>query len=375
MRRQRAGRDQPAIESGPGDDPLSARNGKKSSHGDLQTSKALSREFPQRRWLSFRPGFRLFCRGTRSSVEWERVSFARRRSAWRTIRRTRTARPIKGTPSRSIADAHLAKGVAGAEPPPEEQCAEGREARPGGGGPLLDLGDGAPRRAGDGGQAQLQDAAEAQSEGRLRLPELRLARSRRRAQDGRVLRERRQGGRRGGDDARASRRSSSRSIRSPSCSRRRDIWLDEQGRLTHPMVRRAGRRPLRADLLGRRLRARSPTSCNALASPDEAVVLHLGPRQQRGGVSLRPLRRASSAPTTCPTARTCATSRAALGLTETIGIGKATVKIEDFELRRRDLRHRPEPGHQPSAHADRAAEGGAQRLQDRQRQSAARDRD
>ena len=64
-----------------------------------------------------------------------------------------------------------------------------------------------------------------------------------------------------------------------------------------------------------------------------------------------------------------------LGLTETIGIGKSTVKIEDFALRRQHLRHRAEPGHLSPAHADRAAEGGEERLQDRQRQPAARDRD
>ena len=41
-----------------------------------------------------------------------------------------------------------------------------------------------------------------------------------------------------------------RSTRSRSCSQQSDLWLDQQGRLTHPMVRRAGRRPLRADLAG-----------------------------------------------------------------------------------------------------------------------------
>jgi hypothetical protein len=35
-----------------------------------------------------------------------------------------------------------------------------------------------------------------------------------------------------------------------------------------------------------------------------------------------------------------------------IGVGKGTVSLEDFESGR-DLRHRPEPGHQPSSHAHR----------------------
>ena len=46
-----------------------------------------------------------------------------------------------------------------------------------------------------------------------------------------------------------------------------------------------------------------------------------------------------------------------LGLTESIGIGKGTVKLEDFEHADSHLHHRAEPGHQPPAHADRAREG------------------
>ena len=64
---------------------------------------------------------------------------------------------------------------------------------------------------------------------------------------------------------------------------------------------------------------------------------------------------ASSAPTTCPTARTCATSRAAWRCARRIGVGKGTVQLEDFDAGRRHLRHRPEPGHQPPAHADHPA--------------------
>ena len=96
-------------------------------------------------------------------------------------------------------DAHLAKGVAGAEVPvddyPRKTGKRDRERRR----PVVDLGDGPPRRARHGGQAQPEDAAELEPEGRLRLPELRLARSGRRPQDRRVLRERRQGGRERGD--------------------------------------------------------------------------------------------------------------------------------------------------------------------------------
>ena len=35
-----------------------------------------------------------------------------------------------------------------------------------------------------------------------------------------------------------------------------------------------------------------------------------------------------------------------VGLPESIGVGKGTVTLEDFDHRRRDLQHRPEPRHQ-----------------------------
>ena len=50
-----------------------------------------------------------------------------------------------------------------------------------------------------------------------------------------------------------------------------------------------------------------------------------------------------------------------IALTEPIGIGKGTVTLEDFEHAEADLRGRPEPRHQPSAHAGRAARGGEAR--------------
>ena len=58
----------------------------------------------------------------------------------------------------------------------------------------------------------------------------------------RVLRERRQGGGQRGDDEARRRPSSSRSTRSPSCATQTDHWLEQQGRLTQPMVPAPGRR-------------------------------------------------------------------------------------------------------------------------------------
>ena len=116
--------------------------------------------------------------------------------------------------------------------------------------------------------------------------------------------------------------------------------------------------------MGRRLRS-SPASCTALDSPGRGRLLHLGPHEQRGRVPLPALRPRASARTTCPTARTCATSRAASALGETIGIGKGTVSLDDFDQADADLRRRPEPGHQPPAHALRPGGGEAARRDDR----------
>ena len=89
-----------------------------------------------------------------------------------------------------------------------------------------------------------------------------------------------------------------------------EYWLSQQGRLTHPMVLAARRRPLRADRLGRRLPAdRRAAQC--AGQPRSGGVLHLGAHQQRGGVPATSCWSAASAPTTCPTAPTCATNRRA----------------------------------------------------------------
>ena len=108
-----------------------------------------------------------------------------------------------------------------------------------------------------------------------------------------------------------------------------------------------------------------------LGQPRRGGVLHLRPRVQRGRVRLPAVRPRASAPTTCPTARTCATSRPRSALAEVIGIGKGSVSLEDIHDAELHRDHRPEPGHQPPADADRAGEGQAERRQDRRDQPAA----
>ena len=54
-----------------------------------------------------------------------------------------------------------------------------------------------------------------------------------------------------------------------------DYWLGQQGRITEPMVRHAGRRPLRADRVGRGLRG-SRDDAARLDDPDQAVFYTSG---------------------------------------------------------------------------------------------------
>ena len=164
---------------------------------------------------------------------------------------------------------------------------------------------------------------------RLRLPRLRVARAARHVAV-RVLRERRQGRRRGGHRPAGHRRRSSPSTRSPTLAGATDYWLGQQGRLTEPMHRPPGAdalRPIAWDAAFARIGAALRRAGVAATAPSST---------RRGARATRPRSCTScscgrSAPTTCPTARTCATSRAASPSGETIGIGKGTVTLDDFD--------------------------------------------
>jgi molybdopterin-dependent oxidoreductase alpha subunit len=107
-----------------------------------------------------------------------------------------------------------------------------------------------------------------------------------------------------------------------------DLWLDQQGRITHPMVRRAGSdryEPITWDdafeLIGREL--------NALASPDEASFYTSG-RTSNEAAFMYQLFVRQFGTNNLPDCSNMCHESSGLGLTESIGIGKATVKIEDF---------------------------------------------
>ena len=152
-----------------------------------------------------------------------------------------------------------------------------------------------------------------------------------------------------------------------------DMWLDKQGRLTHPMVRRPGGDHYEAISWDEAF-ALIADELNALASPDEASFYTSG-RASNEAAFLYGLFVRQFGTNNLPDCSNMCHESSGLGLTETIGIGKSTVKIEDFSYADSIFIIGQNPGHLPSAHALGAAEGRPQRLQDRQRQSAPRDRD
>jgi molybdopterin-dependent oxidoreductase alpha subunit len=107
-----------------------------------------------------------------------------------------------------------------------------------------------------------------------------------------------------------------------------DLWLDQQGRLTNPMLRRPGATHYEAigwpeafALIGREL--------NALGSPDEAAFYTSG-RASNEAAFMYGLFARQFGTNNLPDCSNMCHESSGVGLTETIGVGKSTVKIEDF---------------------------------------------
>ena len=107
-----------------------------------------------------------------------------------------------------------------------------------------------------------------------------------------------------------------------------DLWLERQGRITNPMLRRRGAdryEPIAweeaLELIGQEL--------NALATPDEAVFYTSG-RASNEAAFMYGLFARQFGTNNLPDCSNMCHESSGLGLTETIGIGKSTVKIEDF---------------------------------------------
>jgi molybdopterin-dependent oxidoreductase alpha subunit len=107
-----------------------------------------------------------------------------------------------------------------------------------------------------------------------------------------------------------------------------DLWLDRQGRLTHPMLRRSGSDRYQA-ISWPEAFARVGQALGALTSPDQAVFYTSG-RASNEAAFLYGLFARQFGTNNLPDCSNMCHESSGLGLTETIGIGKATVKIEDF---------------------------------------------
>ncbi|HEY1536967.1 MAG TPA: molybdopterin-dependent oxidoreductase, partial [Polyangiaceae bacterium] len=111
--------------------------------------------------------------------------------------------------------------------------------------------------------------------------------------------------------------------------KRSDLWYEQQGRITHPMWRRPGSDRYEAiswdaafELVAREL--------NALGSAHEASFYTSG-RASNEAAFLYGLFARQFGTNNLPDCSNMCHESSGLGLSETIGIGKATVKIEDFE--------------------------------------------
>ena len=109
-----------------------------------------------------------------------------------------------------------------------------------------------------------------------------------------------------------------------------DQWLNAQGRITHPMWRREGREHYEAinwsdafALLAREL--------NALASPDEAIFYTSG-RTSNEAAFLYQLFARQFGTNNLPDCSNMCHESSGTGMKETIGFGKGTVTLEDFDL-------------------------------------------
>ena len=179
----------------------------------------------------------------------------------------------------------------------------------------------------------------------------------------RVLRERRQGGRRGGDEG-------ARDARVLRALRHR------AARRAVRLLARPARAPDRAD--GQALGLATATSRSRwddafgliadelarLDSPDEAVFYTSGRTSNEAAFCYQLFVRALGTNNLPDCSNLCHESSGD-ALIETIGVGKGSVSLDDIARRRPDLRRRPEPGHEPPAHADRARDGQAARRADR----------
>src|SRR5437763_4268763 len=109
-----------------------------------------------------------------------------------------------------------------------------------------------------------------------------------------------------------------------------DLWLNQQGRLTHPMLLRRGSdnyEPVSWAAAFSLL----PHELHALASPDEAIFYTSG-RTSNEAAFLYQLFVRQFGTNNLPDCSNMCHESSGSALTETIGIGKGTVTLEDFDM-------------------------------------------
>ena len=113
-------------------------------------------------------------------------------------------------------------------------------------------------------------------------------------------------------------------------SRQSDYWLGHQGRLTHPMVRRAGATNYE-QISWEEAFSLVAAELNGLAHPDEAIFYTSG-RTSNEAAFLYQLFVRQFGTNNLPDCSNMCHESSGLALKEVIGVGKGTVKLEDFEL-------------------------------------------
>ncbi|HEY0078390.1 MAG TPA: FdhF/YdeP family oxidoreductase [Pyrinomonadaceae bacterium] len=113
-------------------------------------------------------------------------------------------------------------------------------------------------------------------------------------------------------------------------SRKSDYWLGKQGRITHPMLLRRGATHYEAVSWDEAF-ALVASELNALASPDEALFYTSG-RTSNEAAFLYQLFVRRFGTNNLPDCSNMCHESSGTGLTATIGVGKGTVTLKDFEL-------------------------------------------
>jgi molybdopterin-dependent oxidoreductase alpha subunit len=113
-------------------------------------------------------------------------------------------------------------------------------------------------------------------------------------------------------------------------SRQSDYWLGHQGRLTHPMVRPAGSDHYQEISWGDAF-SMIAQQLNALQSPDEAIFYTSG-RTSNEAAFLYQLFVRQFGTNNLPDCSNMCHESSGAALKETIGVGKGTVRLEDFDL-------------------------------------------